>query len=96
VDNGGRLPVVELLDWVGDEVPARETLSKLNAKLPTTSDARITPRVILARWSKTDYPTERLAVVARSVPVGPEHRGGIGVDWWTRVDERLRNGVNLD
>jgi hypothetical protein len=96
VDKGGRLPVVDVLDWIGDEPPERGTIARLGARLPTTADARVTGRFIIARWSKTDYPLERLAIVARSIRVDSRHTGGIGIDWWKRLDDRLRNGFGLD
>jgi hypothetical protein len=69
----------------------------VGAKQPTTFDARITPRFIMARWSKTDYSTERLAIVARSVTVDSRHTGAIGIDWWKRLDDdRLRHAFSLE
>ena len=96
VDKGGRLAVIEVLDWIGDDPHDRGTIAKLRPRQPTTAGARVTGRFIIARWSKTDYPSECLAVVARSIGVDSTYSGGTGIDWWKRLDDRLSNGFALD
>ncbi|MDP9351789.1 MAG: hypothetical protein M3P51_09665 [Chloroflexota bacterium] len=81
-DRQGRAPVVEVLDWEGAEIPPADevgSLSDRRAVWPSWSSHRpqeFRDLRVIGQASKKDYPTDRLHLVARGVPVtGPRrHR----------------------
>ncbi len=81
-DRQGRAPVVEVLDWEGAEIlPADEVASLRDRRAVWPSHLLDVPQefrdlLVVGQASKKDYPTDRLHLVARGVPVtGPRrHR----------------------
>ncbi len=101
-----RGPIVEIVDWVGDEPPPPDAIATLPARRPTAKREErhlYSTRFEVARWSKTDYPADRLSVVARGVPVAPwpkvkrSHPDySWSVIWWKELDQVLREGFGLE
>ncbi len=101
-----RGPIVEIVDWVGDEPPPPDAIATLPARRPTAKREErhlYSTRFEVARRSKTDYPANRLSVVARGVPVAPwpkvkrSHPDySWSVTWWKELDQLLRGGFGLE
>ena len=62
VDKGGTMPIFEVVDWTGYEVPSLAAITRMDPKRPSGSvlDRRATTRFIVARRSKSDGPADRL------------------------------------
>lgn len=105
VDRGGRYPVVEIADWVGVEPPPADVITRLRAKRPSPESGtewEFTTRFMVVRWSRTDYPVDRLRLVARQIPITPLPRvephhpdSRWTITSWRELDGHLRDGFRL-
>ena len=90
-DKRGTSSRVELLDWVGTDVPAQLDFEKLPRRLhryelvQTTAPALYMP-VETPRAHR--FPSERISLLARGLGV-IEPKGGIFVTLWSRMNEEI-------
>lgn len=99
-DKGGRMPVVEVLDWAEDALPSEEEMVSLAARPRSVAFPGSVYRSrynMLARRSKTDYPAGRLETLARKLAVEPVPRSaGVGIIWWKELDHVLQEQFGLE
>ncbi|MHB1415333.1 MAG: hypothetical protein ACYC1C_08775 [Chloroflexota bacterium] len=107
VDRGGRAPIFQVLDWVGDNLPAALDFSTLAPRRPFL-DPRFHPyttRFVVFQRSKTDYPTTRLQLLAKNVVPAAlpplttpgDSRDAIqAVTFWKGLDEALAKHFHLE
>jgi len=106
-DKGGRLPVVEVLDWKGVEPPSQKSAVAAQFLRPgTDAKGHFTTRFLLAQKSAKDDPSSRVQLVARGAAVEtlprPESLHYLGPDfgqrivWWIELDDYLRDGFGID
>jgi len=103
-DLGGKAPIVEVLDWVGREVPAERQMRGLPV-LRGSSHGMPIDCFILGRTSARELPQERIASTnviapvarapAKGIPVAPGPRLRVVVVLWRNLDKELREAFGL-
>lgn len=107
-DKGGICPICELLDWVGDEIPARDVLAELPVRLTAATDIGRRPneltRFMIGRTSERELPQKRLKRLGIKLEPcqkpPPGERGKVPwpvrVYLWRSLDSELQRdfGVN--
>jgi len=87
-DKGGRSPVVELLDWVGDVLPTAEVIEKLRVRVHYRPKGHSISQFLLGAASRIDTPGNRIRTL--DVMSKPSQKaGGYSVFLWRRVDQDL-------
>ena len=87
-DKGGRSPVAELLDWVGNELPSAEVIQKLPVRIRMSPNGERTSQFLLGAASKRDSPGSRI----RSLDISSKPSqdvGGYVCFLWRYLDRQL-------
>jgi hypothetical protein len=89
-DRGGTAPVVELLDWSGDAIPAPRELKRL--RIRTSHDSRRWPvtQLMIGATSKREIERGMTRVRHLEISTKPSQRtGGFVVSLWRSLDQQL-------
>ncbi|MBL8215442.1 MAG: hypothetical protein JNK87_32275 [Bryobacterales bacterium] len=99
-DRGGSTPVVEVLDWVGAELPPPEVLHRCAVR---TSDSgpgthgypETVTQLFLGRMSERQLPVKRVACL-RVTSEPTQEVGGFAVVMWRTLDTDLREVFGIE
>lgn len=93
-DKGGRGPVCEILEWIGEKVPDKITMERMGykfAKLPSQHLCQF----LFSSLSAKDYQRGKVVLVATDVE--PKQKlGGYSVILWHSVDKQLQKYFGLE
>ena len=93
--DGSESPVFEFLNWVGEKVPAVESLMGLEAKAPGKFPWNPIGQFAITRTRESDFPTDRVQRIGVVLepsrrPLGPEFY------CWKRLDAHLKEDFGLE
>ena len=91
VDLGGTSPIFEVLDWIGQDIPAREELQTVGIKVGKQEATQIT----VGRVSKRELPRDR--VLRLGIKLNPEHKAKYSMPFtlWRWLDGALETWFGL-
>jgi hypothetical protein len=91
VDLGGTSPIFEVLDWIGQEIPARENLQTVGIKVGKQEATQI----IVGRVSKRELPRDR--VLRLGIKLNPEQKVKYSMPFtlWRWLDGALETWFGL-
>lgn len=87
IDKGGKYPVCELLDWIGDEIPGRDLLQMLATK-PSRPDYKHTIRQMMLVGLRPKWAKRLLEVEVRLTPT--QKKGPSSVVHFKYLDKFLK------
>jgi hypothetical protein len=86
-DKGGRGPVCEILEWVGERAPDKKAIGKMKYRFAQGPYQHLS-QFLLASLSAKDFEGERVSLVAKGVR--PKQKlGGYTVIFWRSVDKQF-------
>jgi hypothetical protein len=86
-DKGGRGPVCEILDWIGEELPDKDEIEKLDYKYANEPQQHLS-QFLFGSLGPRDYKSERVALVAKDI--APKQKlAGYSVILWRFADKQL-------
>lgn len=88
VDKGGKFPVVELLDWMGGEIPPVGVLGSLPIRIRTYPNGRRASQFMLGAASLKDFPGGRIRNLGVS-SLPSQSVGAYYVFLWRNLDRQL-------
>jgi len=83
-DMGGKAPVVEFLDWEGEDLPSKWTMRWLKVRTGTQDQKQF----MIGAVSKRDFPTDRVSITG-VVLKARRRPGGFFVLLWRNLDKDL-------
>lgn len=92
-DKGGRGPVCEILEWVGEIVPDRKAMGMMGYKFAQEPYQHLC-QFLLGSLSAKDFQRERVSLVAQKIKP-KQKRGGYTVIYWRSVDKQLEQFFGL-
>lgn len=92
-DKGGRRPVCEILEWIGEIVPARKAIEEMGYKYAKEPYQHLC-QFLLGSLSAKDFQRDRVKLVARYIK--PKQKpGGYSVILWRSVDKQFEQFFGL-
>lgn len=85
-DKGGKSPVFELLDWVGQQIPDKKEIKKIPIKRSPTY-SHIT-QFLIGRLKEEELPIDRVKIIAKRLKCAQKCNGYMGFLWRT-LDRQL-------
>ena len=91
VDLGGTSPIFEILDWIGQEIPAREVLETLSIKVGKQEATQLT----VGRVSNRELPRDR--VLRLGIKLNPEQKVKYSMPFtlWRWLDRELEGWFGI-
>lgn len=88
-DKGGRRPICEILDWVGETIPKRGKIIKLGYLFANKPYQHLC-QFLFGALGKKDFPEHRVTLVTDRIK--PKQKpGGFGVLPWRNVDQQFED-----
>lgn len=92
-DKGGRGPICEILNWVGEKVPDEKAMRKMRYKHAKKPDQHLC-QFIFGSLNAKDLNRERINLVAQGII--PKHNsGGLTIILWRYVDKQFEQLFGL-
>jgi hypothetical protein len=92
-DKGGRGPVCEILDWVGENTPSKNEITAMDFKYAEKPNQHLS-QFLFGSLSKSDYPKHRVKLEYKGIK--PKQKlGGYGIIPWRYVDRQFNDLFSL-
>jgi hypothetical protein len=92
-DKGGKAPVCEILEWVGEIVPDGKALENMHYKFAQEPHQHLS-QFLFGSLSAKDFQSDRINLIAQNIKP-KQKRGGYTVIFWRSVDKQFEQFFGL-
>jgi hypothetical protein len=94
-DKGGRAPVCELLDWIGQIIPSEKEINKLKIKIHKEKNNYTVSKFLIGSTSVREFPVKRVKLILKNSQTSQNTGVCVGCVW-RFLDRQLKEIFNIE